>query len=138
MTRWVKRTAVVVVVLLGLAALASGTYAYVKASAFDQSVEKVYDVPVPTIQRSSDATIIARGKHLAESIGACATTDCHGSALGGGRPLELGPLGVFAGPNITGAGLGATYTDGELFRLVRHGLGRDGRSLLFMPAHEIN
>ena len=29
------------------------------------------------------------------------------------------------------------YSDGELFRIIRHGLKKDGRSLRFMPSHEI-
>jgi mono/diheme cytochrome c family protein len=80
--------------------------------------------------------VIARGKHLAEAVMPCAIADCHGPDLAGGKSLELGPLGTLTAPNITKAGLGAAYSDGEFARLLRHGIKKDGRSLRFMPVQE--
>lgn len=122
-----------VVVTLGVA---GGIYAGVQGSAFDASMEKVYDVPVPTITLSSDPAVLARGKHLVEAVGACTSGDCHGPALGGGRPLAMGPLGTFQGPNVSSKGALGQYSDGELARLLKHGLKKDGRSLRFMPVQE--
>jgi hypothetical protein len=119
-------------VAIGAAGL--GAWVYSQASAFDASMDKVYDVPLPAITRSSDPAVIARGKHLVQSVGACATTNCHGVDLAGGAPIVLGPLGTLAAPNITMANLGLAYSDGELARVIRHGLKKDGRSLRFMPA----
>jgi hypothetical protein len=51
--------------------------------------------------------------------------------------MEMGPLGVFTGPNITTGGLGAAYSDGELARLIRHGVKKDGRSVRFMPSQDV-
>jgi mono/diheme cytochrome c family protein len=73
-----------------------------------------------------------------ESIAACAASDCHGSDLAGGKPIVMGPVGTFRGPNITPAGLGAAYSDGELIRLLLHGVRKDHRSVRFMPVHETN
>jgi mono/diheme cytochrome c family protein len=98
----------------------------------------VYDVPAPTIVRSSDAAVLARGKHLAESLGGCATADCHGADLAGGKPLKMGPLGTLTSPNITAAGRGANYTDGELARLILHGIKKDGHSVAFMPSQDFS
>lgn len=106
--------------------------------AFAASTDKVYDVPVPDVTRSSDPSVLARGKHVAESLAPCAVSDCHGPDLAGGRTVEVGPLGKFTAPNISAGGLGATYSDGELMRLLRHGIKRDGRSVRFMPSHEFN
>jgi hypothetical protein len=78
--------------------------------------------------------MIARGKHLSESIGGCALRDCHGSDLGGGRELDVGPMGTFAAPNITLTV--PSYSDAELSRLLRYGLRRDGRSVRFMPVQD--
>jgi hypothetical protein len=78
--------------------------------------------------------VLERGKHITESIGACASKDCHGADLGGGKEIKLGPLGTMRSPNITGGGLGAQYSDGELARLILHGVKRDGHGLQFMPA----
>ena len=43
-------------------------------------------------------------------------------------------------PNLTmgRGGVIMDYTDGELARAIRHGIGSDGRSLLFMPTPEYN
>lgn len=132
----VKRALIGVVAVLGLASAAFAGWVYTQTSAFDASMAKVWDVPVPNVTRSSDPAVIARGKHLAESVAACATRDCHGADLAGGRTLELGPLGKLTGPNVTPAGISAAYTDGELVRLVKHGIKKDGRSLRFMPSQD--
>ena len=78
--------------------------------AFDASMQKVYDVPLPKVDRSTDEAVIARGKHLTESVGACSTADCHGADLAGGRTLAMGPVATLAGPNITAGGKRAAAT----------------------------
>jgi len=123
-------------VLVFLLIASAGAYAFVQARAFDASMDKVYELPAPEVTRSADPDVIARGKHLAEAVTGCASRDCHGRDGGGGRTLTMGPIGTIAGPNITSAGIGAAYTDGELFRLIRHGLKKDARSLRFMPAQD--
>jgi len=138
MKRWVKKTLIGVGVVAVLLGGSLGSYVYALSSAYEESMNKVYDVPMPKVERSTDPDVLARGKHLAESLAGCATSDCHGADLGGGKKIEIGPIGMFCGPNITSGGLGAAYTDGELARLIRHGLKKDGRSVRFMPAHEIN
>jgi mono/diheme cytochrome c family protein len=124
--------------VIGILTLTAGGYGLSLTSAFDASMSQVREIPVPTVTRSSDAAVLARGKHLVESLGACATRDCHGTDLGGGRSLELGPLGTLTGPNITPAGLAVAYSDGELVRLLKYGLKRDGRSVRFMPVQDFS
>ena len=50
----------------------------------------------------------------------------------------MGAVGYFAGPNLTRGrgGLGATLTDADWERAVRHGVRRDGTPLMVMPSHE--
>ncbi len=129
--KWIAIVAAVVLVGVG------GFVAY-NAWAFGQSMAKVYDVPLPNITRSTDAAVIARGKHVVESIGGCAGGDCHGPDLAGGKPIVMGPLGTITAPNITPGGHGGEYSDGELARLILHGIKRDGKSLQFMPSQELN
>jgi cytochrome c553 len=124
--------------LVGLVVVGGGAFAAFQAHAFGSSLDKVYDVPVPSITRTSDPVALERGHHIASTIAPCAVSDCHGSDLGGGKLIEVGPLGRFSGPNISSGGLGAVYSDGEIARLVRHGLKKDGRTVRFMPAHEFN
>jgi cytochrome c553 len=133
----VKRVLIGVGGLLSVVVIGAGAFVGYNVHRYNSSMDQVYDVPVPAIQRSTDPVVLARGKHLAESVAACATGDCHGESLGGGKTIEAGPVGTFTGPNVSEGGLGIAYSDGELFRLVRHGIKKDGRSLRFMPAHEI-
>ncbi len=123
--------------VLGGAIAGIGIYASTKVSAFNASMDHVYDIPVPSLSRSSDPAALARGKHLAESVGACATADCHGTDLGGGRTLDMGPLGTLTGPNLSN-GLLTAYSDGELARLIQYGVKRDGRSVRLMPVQDFN
>jgi len=126
------------VIVVGIVLVAAAGFAVLQVRAFNASMAKVYDVPVPAIVRSSDPAVLARGKHIAESVAACASSDCHGADLAGGKPIKFGPVGTVVGPNITPAGHGGAYSDGELARLILHGLKRDGRSLMFMPSPDIN
>ncbi len=94
----------------------------------------MYDVALPNVALSTDSAVLQRGKHLAESLGEC--TSCHGPNLGGGAVEDLGPLGTVTFPNVTSGKDGrlAAYSDGELARLLKHGIKRDGRTVRFMPA----
>jgi len=134
MKRILKWAAIVVGVVL----VAAAGFACLQVRAFNASMAKVYDVPLPVITRSTDPAVVARGKHIAESVAGCASSDCHGADLAGGKPMKFGPIGTVVGPNITPAGHGAAYSDGELARLILDGLKRDGRSLTFMPSTDIN
>ena len=132
--RVVKWLGILIVVLL----LAAGAFVGFQTMAYGRSMAKVYDIPMPAIARTSDPAVIARGKHLSESVAACATRDCHGNDFAGGKTIDIGPIGALSGPNLTTAGRGRDYTDGELARLMLHGVKRDGTSVRFMPVEEIN
>jgi hypothetical protein len=123
---------------LVLALVGAGTWVWTQTSAYDASIDRVYDVPVPAITASPDPEVIARGEHLAHAVAACATRDCHGVDLGGGKPIDATPVAVFTGPNISAGGLGIAYSDGEFARLIRHGIKKDGRTVRFMPVQDFN
>ncbi|HVY30946.1 MAG TPA: c-type cytochrome [Polyangiaceae bacterium] len=134
----VKRALIGTGVLAAVALVAFASFAALELQAYEESLEKTYDVPVPTLAASTDPEIIARGNHVATALAGCANKDCHGADLGGGNTLDMGPIGKFTGPNITQGGLGAVYTDGELARLVKHGIKKDGRSVRFMPVQDFS
>jgi hypothetical protein len=132
--RWVKGVLKGVAVATGVGVLALAGYVFVQTSAFDDSMAKVYDIPTPSVARSTDPDVLARGKHLAESVAPCAASSCHGADLGGGAVLSMGPLGTLTGPNVTKIML--DYSDGDLARLLLHGIKKDGRSIRFMPVQD--
>jgi hypothetical protein len=53
---------------------AGAGYVDCTVASFNASVDKVYDVPLPAIVRSAETAAIARGKHIVESLGGCATS----------------------------------------------------------------
>jgi hypothetical protein len=135
---WIKKALLGVGALVGVAVLGGGGFVYAKVSAYNTSLDKVYDVPLPKVERTTDPTLLARGEHLAHTVMPCADSGCHGNDLAGGRVEDIGPIGRFVAPNITSGGLGAAYSDAELARLMTHGIKKDGRSVRFMPSHESN
>ncbi len=124
--------------VVGLVVVGGASFVGFHVHGYGASLDKVYDVPIQTIARSTDPAVLERGRHIAHAVAPCAGGDCHGRDLGGGKTIVMGPLGEFTGPNISPGGLGAVYSDGELARLVRHGLKKDGRGVQFMPSHEFN
>jgi len=91
-----------------------------------------YDVPVETITIPTDQISIARGEHIA-TIRMCGY--CHTETLSG-ESQNLVPLATLTFPNLTAGtgGIGATNTDEDWVRAIRHGVGHDGRGLILMPS----
>jgi hypothetical protein len=135
---WLKKALLGVGAVVAVVVLGGGGFVYAKVSSYNASLDKVYDVPLPKLERTSDPLLLARGEHLAHTIVPCADSGCHGQDLSGGKATALGPIGTFAAPNITAGGIGAAYSDAELARLLMHGVKKDGRGVRFMPSHESN
>ncbi|MCL6258837.1 cytochrome c [Aquiflexum sp. TKW24L] len=108
------------------------------------SWDKIYHIPYPELQVSNDSTVIARGKYLVHGPAHC--SNCHVSSvedmvsadegknipLKGGAPFPLGPLGSLYTANLTpdpNTGIGR-YTDGQLFRMMRHVVKPNGTATL--------
>jgi mono/diheme cytochrome c family protein len=92
----------------------------------------VHNVPVENITIPTDQASIARGEHIA-TIRMC--QDCHTETWSGQSDTVPGLI-TLAFPNLTSGlgGAGATYTDEDWVRAIRHGVGYDGRGLLLMPS----
>lgn len=104
---------------------------------FGRAVNRVYQVSPVDVVASADSAVIERGRHLAESRGC---SGCHGPGFEGSSGESFGPIGGMSPSNLTTGrgGVGGDYTDGLLARAVRHGIGADGRTLLFMPTVEFS
>lgn len=84
---------------------------------------------IPTDQASID-----RGKILVDIV---RCTECHGKDLSGILWANIPVLtGAFGPANLTPGENGiAGYTDEDYIRAIRHGIGRDGRALIYMPSN---
>ena len=130
-------------ILLGIVALivlaAATFYLYVTLS-----WDKKYDIAYPELKSSTDSLVIARGKYLVEGPAHC--VGCHQATfhdliladqgqelpLQGGVDFAMGPLGHMFPANLTpdpATGIGR-YTDGEVFRMMRHAVKPDGTATL--------
>jgi mono/diheme cytochrome c family protein len=100
--------------------------------------------PAPDLAVAGTPEQIARGQYLT-NIGCI---PCHGTyangidedpefPLAGGNDFHefeegFPPIGQVVTENLTPGGKLAGYTDGEIFRAIRHGVGQDGQRLAFM------
>lgn len=109
-----------VLVLLGGARL---------ASAARQSA--TYDVASIDLSLPNDSASLAEGERLFVSRG-CGGADCHGADGGGHVMMSDGGFGTIVASNLTAVARDLSAEDWD--RAVRHGVRRDGRSLVFMPS----
>lgn len=129
MPRWLRWLgygvgAVVALLLLAVAAL----YA-----ASSSRIGRKYSFPNASVRAAADSASLARGQHLVEAIGKC--QDCHGEDFGGEVMTDSPMFARLVASNITtGRGGIQGYTDADFERAIRHGVGRGGRALIFMPA----
>ncbi len=93
------------------------------------------EVATRPVTAASGETAVARGAHLVNEVSQCRF--CHGDQLEGEIFLD-GELGSYvAAPNLTSGqgGIGASYTDADWERAIRHGIGGDNRVLVIMPSN---
>lgn len=85
---------------------------------------------------SADSASLAHGKHLSKIMGC---QSCHGSNLAGTVVADVPPF-TFAPPNITpgAGGVVADYSVEDWDRAIRHGVKKDGRAVIIMPAKAYN
>ena len=141
-----------IVLMVLIVLIASGA---VFALVVQNLADRTFDIPEPSLQASEDPQLIARGRYLAFGPAHCASCHAPGpkvqaamhastleeyrsivgsldstTPLSGGftYSLELGKLHF---PNITPdteTGIGR-YTDGQLARLLRHGVKPNGQAI---------
>jgi mono/diheme cytochrome c family protein len=103
-------------------------------------IDRTYTIPAETIAVPTDQASVERGRHLAIAVANC--IDCHGANFGGTVFLEVTapPLFRAVAPNLTRGqgGIGGQLSDADFARAIRHGVGRDGKGLVAMPADDYN
>ncbi len=127
---WVKLAAGIPTTLLAVvfvAALGLAIYGYSK-------VNKTYANPVTDVKVAGTSEQIAQGEKFARVCAGCHSTT-NGFPLSGQNFAADGPpLGTLWAANLTPAHF-HNWSDGEIIRAIREGVGKDGRSLIIMPSH---
>jgi mono/diheme cytochrome c family protein len=136
-----KKPMKAVLVVIGIVVLAAGALLGWILLTWDRAYD---DVPIPQLEASTDPTVIERGHYLVRGPAHC--SNCHAGSLEeamradageelpmkGGLPIRIGPIGVLYSANLTPdreTGIGR-YTDGQLFRLLRHNVKPNGQASL--------
>lgn len=120
--------------LLGIVVLAAITL-YVIGGA---RLHRHYDVTVAAITVPIDSATVARGRHLARAVTLC--HGCHGDDLTGDVLVDEPLFATIYASNLTSGrgGIGASYTDADYVRAIRHGVNPEGRGLMIMHSDAFN
>ena len=145
MRRFIKWFAMIVGGLLGVFIVLLVVLYFVGS----RKVDRTYDVQIASVAVPTDAASIARGKHYVEAIGVCQV--CHGQDLAGPvvDKCKDEPCTGFSNDPVFGklmpnnltsgrGGTGGVFTDADYVRAIRHGIGRDNKSLVVMPSEQYN
>jgi len=130
MKRFLKWVGYIIGGLFGLILVAVGTVYAVTSL----RMSKTYPTKVPVVAVPTDPASIERGRHLATAVGKCQA--CHGDNYGGKMASNEAIFAKLTASNLTAGkgGIGGTYTDEDWVRAIRYGIGRNGKSLIFMPS----
>jgi len=99
-------------------------------------LSQIYVVPVDSLTLPTDAVSLERGRHLVGLL----CSDCHGDDLAGTDFFNDPGLGTIHAKNLTSGqgGIGASYTDADFVRTLRHGVRPDGTSVFVMPSKDFH
>lgn len=95
--------------------------------------------PAPLVldaaELGTNGALALRGERIVRTRGCM---DCHGEDMGGAAVLDDPMVGTLWGSNLTSGegGVANDYQERDWVRAIRHGVGPDGRPLVFMPSHE--
>ncbi|MFZ6010144.1 MAG: cytochrome c4 [Bacteroidota bacterium] len=125
---------IVGIILAVIILLLAGFYAKVYFST-ESKMNKKYEVTAQSLDITPDSAMLALGARLVIVKGC---VECHGTDLGGKAFIDDAPLGLFIAKNLTKGvgGLPQDYDVNDWVRAIKHGVRRDGTSLLFMPSSE--
>jgi mono/diheme cytochrome c family protein len=129
----VLRVVGVVLLGIGVVLVAAAVAVYVVS---ENKLNQTLSVPTENVPIPTDTSALQRGQHLAAAVGVC--VDCHGMNLAGKVYIDDQALGRIVSANLTRGrgGVGATYSDADMARAIRHGVSPTGRMLLIMPSDD--
>jgi mono/diheme cytochrome c family protein len=120
--------------LIGIILIAGVVLSFLGGSRLNRS----YSVQPQGIDIPTDEAAIERGRHLARAVTLCVA--CHGENLAGDTLIDEPMIATIYASNLTAGrgGVGATYTDIDYLRAIRHGVNRQGRGLMIMHSDAYN
>lgn len=97
-----------------------------------RKVNQDYAVQPEAVTIREDAAVLERGHYLVS----VSCTGCHGENLAGTEFFNDPALGAIPAPNLTAGqgGIGASFSDADFVRAIRHGIDNQGKPLIVMPA----
>ena len=101
----------------------------------EKRIHKVYTVTPQELAIQSDSATLAYGERLITTKGC---NDCHGQDLGGKIFIDDPALGFVVARNLTKGkgGLPSDHSVEDWVLALKHGIRRNGKPLLIMPANE--
>ena len=131
MNKWLKRSGITLLALVGLGAAAL----VIGAQLGERKMTRTIDVQVSPVALRNDPTSVERGRYLFMSRGC---TECHGVDGAGKDVINDGKGFLVHAPNITPAAgsVVAAYTASDWTRTIRHGVKPDGRPAIVMPSED--
>ena len=132
MRRWLRRAGIG----LGVLAAAMVLLAATAFAVSERNLRRTYTIAPRDLVVPAGSASVQHGQHVARAITKC--VDCHGDDLGGKVYVDDPAIGRFVPVNLTRGrgGVGATLTPADWERAVRHGVGPNGRALIFMPSED--
>lgn len=127
-----KWVGIVIGVLIALVVVV-GLIGYIRGGSM---LTRKFDYTPDNITVPTDAEAVANGEYLVKHFMLCA--DCHGENLAGKEFVNDPSFATIYTPNLTSGqgGIGATYTDADWIRALRHGIRPNGEVLMIMPSNE--
>jgi mono/diheme cytochrome c family protein len=122
------------IALLSIGVLLAGVYGYMYYQV-QTRINQKYVVQTPVLNIRYDSAQLTYGERLAIVKGC---RDCHGDDMGGKVFVDDPGLGLLIGKNLTKGkgGLPNDYSTEDWVLALKHGIRRDGKTLLFMPSYE--
>lgn len=128
MKKVMKWTGIMIGAMIGLTLLAG----FILYPIGMKKLTRTYpDIPVEKVNIPIGPDAVAHGRHIA-AIWNC--SGCHGTDLSGKLLTNDAVLGTIPASNLTAGkgGIGASYSDTDWVRAIRHGVKPDGHVVVFM------
>lgn len=128
-----KRVLRILGVSVGVLLAAIAVFYFYADSHLNTELARTYTVPDFSISQEVATADVALGKRIVTARTGCG--ECHGADLSGHTIIDVPPFAKISCPNLTPYAL-AGKSDKELALALRHGLRKDGTSIIFMPSYE--